>query len=243
MTNALPYTLINADSKSPFLLTAEHAGNEWPAELPAPQLPLNWQDQHYAYDRGVSGFAQALAQELGCPLLMGRYSRLLVDLNRVPGDKSIIAEESDGVAIPDNQNAAQLLDTRLPAYYQPYHRQLRQLLHNGGSPRRLVSIHSFTRQRACDVVPRPWDIGIQYTLRTPLAERFLQSFAQLDGVTLGDNQPYNLRNCGSCTMSLHLDAYGLDGAELEFCEDQLTNPTKAAFWLREVVKVLLEPLE
>lgn len=242
MTNAQPFILINADSKSDILLTAEHAGHEWPAELPAPQLPPQWQSQHYAYDRGVSEFAQALAQELGCPLLMGRYSRLLVDLNRMPGDKSLIVEESDGVAIPDNHNAAELLDTRLPAYYQPYHRQLQQLLHNGGSPRRLVSIHSFTRQRACDATRRPWDIGVQYTLKTPLVSLFLREFSQLEGVTLGDNQPYNLRNCGACAMGLHLDAYGHDGAELEFCDDQLTNPARAAFWQREVVKVLLKPL-
>ena len=59
-------------------------------------------DTHIARDKGAREVARLLAQKLNCYAILGKYSRLLVDLNRRSNENESIVTSSDKVMIPAN---------------------------------------------------------------------------------------------------------------------------------------------
>src|SRR5262249_15039310 len=139
-----------------------HASNEVPEELESLGLLTGAFATHIAYDIGAAELTRALASRFAAPAILGRWSRLLVDLNRGSDDPTVVMKLSDGRIIPGNCG----LDTnavavRVATYHAPYHdaivTHIRDCLKKTIVPV-LISIHSFTpvwRGR-----PRPWQIGI-----------------------------------------------------------------------------------
>ena len=79
------------------LVTCEHASNRLPARYRRLGLPASRLDEHIAWDRGAAILARHVAQRIGAPLHLGRWSRLLVDLNRSIGHPKLMARSSFGV--------------------------------------------------------------------------------------------------------------------------------------------------
>lgn len=120
---------------TPLLVNVPHAGTELPANLasrltpPARQLP----DTDWHVDRLVAG-----TPGLGASLLVARYSRYLIDLNRGPDDQPLYAGATTGLVPtetfagqpiyagprPDEQETAR----RIADYWQPYHDCLAETL-------------------------------------------------------------------------------------------------------------------
>ncbi len=63
------------------LSSCEHAHNSLPKEY-ASRMPASILASHRGWDLGALSVAKHLAQALRAPLIAGKFSRLLVDLNR-----------------------------------------------------------------------------------------------------------------------------------------------------------------
>jgi predicted N-formylglutamate amidohydrolase len=132
------------------LISCEHASNA---------VPACWQhlfrghsdllDSHRGFDRGSLEMGQALSRHTGAPLLVGKVTRLLVDLNRSAAHPRHFSEFTRALPAVDR---FELDET----FWQPHWQRYRQYLDS--LPGRIVHVacHSFTpviqgRTRAADI--------------------------------------------------------------------------------------------
>jgi predicted N-formylglutamate amidohydrolase len=66
-------------------------------------LPPEELDRHIGIDIGALGVAHRLAERLGAPLVWQRYSRLVIDCNRLNPARHAMAEVADGTEVPGNR--------------------------------------------------------------------------------------------------------------------------------------------
>jgi predicted N-formylglutamate amidohydrolase len=152
---------ITASGPSPILIIADHASAVVPEGLDLGIDPavLN---THIAVDIGVDRLSRALCDALGCRAILGRVSRLVIDLNREANAAGLVPASSDGIVIPGNRIDDAARVERVAAYWQPYHDRIAAEI-VADRPALIVSVHSFTPQLASDPgQPRPWEIGILY---------------------------------------------------------------------------------
>lgn len=241
----------NERKRSPLIITVEHAGNIWPESEKLGAMPDAWQDQHYSYDPGAKLFALKLATNLGCPVVFGKYSRVVVDLNRIVGAEDIVRHSNDGVNFPMNYaldgekkyTPVDTLDRRVNEFYLPYHRKVREILQRSEDIKHLC-IHSYAAEKSTtDATTGDWHVGIQYPIKNQMVESALEYFSRLSGKKIGDNQPYNLRNGLPGAISLHAASFGIDTVELEFRDDQLVQADLAKFWLETTTSWMQEYLQ
>ena len=90
------------DGQSPFLLVADHAGNAIPRALGRLGVAEAERVRHIAWDIGIAGLGQLLADALDATLIQQNYSRLVIDCNRPPGTPTSIPEISEHTPIPGN---------------------------------------------------------------------------------------------------------------------------------------------
>ena len=86
----------NTKSKSQLLIIAEHAGNEIPVELSNLGLNKNDLRRHISHDIGVCGVCEFLSKKVKDQIILSKFSRLLVDLNRGINSPECIRHFSDG---------------------------------------------------------------------------------------------------------------------------------------------------
>ncbi|MGE3769364.1 MAG: N-formylglutamate amidohydrolase [Bdellovibrionales bacterium] len=233
------YTVLNPDAKSRFVLSAEHAGNAWPADMPPPPLYDGWQDDQFCYDPGAGDFTAKLATALNCPAIYGHYARVLIDLNRLPGNPDLIPKVVDGLPMPMNDIDIPEYERRLTTYYQPYHRELKKLMDNAGPNPVHIAVHSYTRQRRTDAQERPWHLGLLYVHESPVVKHVLASVESIPGKVIGRNEPYNTRSSASGATALHASAYGREAFTLEFRIDQLEDPAQCDAWVKHITQALM----
>ena len=148
-----------------------------------------------AWDEGASEVARSCARRLGCPLHLGRWTRLVADLNRSPRHRKVVPEVAGGVPVPGNAGLSrEERDERLRRYHAPWRAKVehdveRAVARDGWCVH--LSFHSFTPVLGESV--RRTDVGILYDASRP-AER---AFADvLHGALAGTsrivhrNQPY-----------------------------------------------------
>jgi N-formylglutamate deformylase len=122
---------------APLLVSLPHDGSQIPDELAARMTPLARRapdtDWHVArlYD---------FARELGASILVPRWSRYVIDLNRGQDDTSlypgqnttglcpIVQFSGEPVYLPNQQPNAAEVSTRIERYWRPYHDALRSEL-------------------------------------------------------------------------------------------------------------------
>ena len=104
MTDAA-FEAVPACGNSPLLLLCDHASNALPPDVGTLGLAPALFETHIAYDIGAAAVTRALAAAYGAPALLGRWSRLLIDLNRGPEDPTLVMKLSDGSIIPGNRHA------------------------------------------------------------------------------------------------------------------------------------------
>ncbi len=215
------------------VVTCEHASNRVPKGYGRLGLPARRLREHIAWDPGAAIMAKRLAAELDCPLHLGRWTRLLVDLNRSLGHKKLMAEESFGIAVPGNAalSAAEVAQ-RIRTYYRPYRaattasiattlRETGRCLH--------LSIHSFTP--VVGGVVRDCDVGLLYDPRRPheLAfARALRPHLAAQGLRVRMNYPYRGTDDGFTTrIRTTLPAAWYAGLEIETNQKFLKTPAGA----------------
>lgn len=175
------------ESRISFLISAEHGSNHVP---PLWQPLFNGAEDvlrtHRGWDPGSREMAESLACALDAPLLAGKVTRLLIDLNRSAGHPGRFSEFSRGLP----QREKRLLVER---YWQPHWNSCRDRLH--ALPGKIIHIacHSFTPE--LDGKTRRTDIGLLYDPSRPREAYYCRTLgsalrAALPEVTVHMNQPY-----------------------------------------------------
>ncbi len=186
------------------LISCEHASNRVPAELRRLGLSKRHLEDHIAWDRGAAIIARAIAARLGAPCHLGRWSRLVIDLNRSPDHSKLVAPLSFGIAIPGNQDVDDAeIKRRLRRWWKPYRDRAtadvsRQIARHGRCLQ--LSIHSFTP--VVDGVTRRADIGLLYdpahTGERGFAKQLRAALAP-SGLGIYMNEPYRGTSDGFTT--------------------------------------------
>ena len=236
------FETINEKSSSELLLTCEHAEALVPSEYGTLGLEAEKFDTHIARDKGAREVTRLLAQKLSCRAVLGKYSRLLIDLNRRPNEQELIVEKSDGVPVPFNQNLrAEEKNRRLQDFYFPYYaeieRQEEDILKNGKKPL-IFSVHSFTPQlQGGDY--RPWNAGILWHRENPFAQFVHHELQSRADKNIGVNVPYDLRQYNTGAAVICGEEKGFEYALIEIRDDEFDNLEKGAEWWADKLSVII----
>jgi len=224
----MPEYLVHAPrSLSSVLISCEHATNRMPFGHGVGREQRRVLSSHWGWDIGAWELSLDLARRLKAGAIGGRWSRLLVDLNRRADDPTLLRSRAGGVDLPWNAGLdAEEIERRVIDYHTPYHLELDRLI-----LRRLVrevrplllAVHSFTP--VFDGRERQFEIGILYEHHRRLAHRLGRALRGA-GMTVRYNQPYS----GMAGMMYAVDRHGshhrLPCLELEVNHDIVC--TKAA---------------
>lgn len=182
-----------------FVVSCEHGGHRIPdrfrALLPQPE-PLLF--THCGYDRGALRLAREMADALQAPLIPAVTSRLLVDLNRSPGNRALFSE-------PVRRAPPELRAQILQDCYRPYRARVEaEVAARIAHGKRVVhlSSHSFTPM--LHGVVRNADVGLLYDPRRPAELAFCRAWqaalaAAAPQLRVRRNYPYTGNSDGLCT--------------------------------------------
>lgn len=235
-----PFVVLHEHGTTPALVVCDHASRAFPrtlGRLGLPELPT-W--QHIAWDIGAGELTRGLAHALDAPAVLAGYSRLVVDCNRRPDDPEAFREASDGWEIPGNASLGELeRRTRLACLFDPYHEAIAAML--AGFRRRrevpmVISVHTFTPTMAGTA--RPWHVGVLWDRDEASARRLIDDLRAVEGLVVGDNEPYSGRHPSDYTIDHHAEAAGLPHVCIEVRQDQLESPWGVERWVRLLSRMI-----
>ena len=223
---------VNPDGKADLLLICDHARRDVPKALGDLGVPRAEWDRHIAFDIGAEAVARILSARFDAPLVHSGYSRLVVDCNRRPDDRTCMPEVSDGTPIPGNLGLPDdARAKRLAALHAPYHAAVAAAIaryRNAGRVPIVLSMHSCTP--VFKGFERPWHIGVLWKSDPRLPVPLMKACAAQAGVTVGDNQPYDARDGHGYTMCTHCELAGIPHALIELRQDLIDTPSGVAKW-------------
>jgi len=124
-----PVRVLRPEARSPFFLTADHAGRLIPARLGTLGLDETERVRHTAWDIGIAGVTERLSEALDATAVLQPCSRLRIDCNRDPTATDSIPEVSEATAIPGNRAlSAAERKARREAIFDLYHGAIAALL-------------------------------------------------------------------------------------------------------------------
>ncbi len=238
-------TVANGDGKGPLVLVCDHASNHFPSPYDK-TLGVSEAEKtmHVAWDPGALSLSLALGDRLDAPVVYPGVSRLIIDCNREEDREDLTPSLSEIVEVPGNRNLVQNeINRRLDMVHRPFHKAIAQTLDTRASrnlPNAVVSIHTYTpvfKGKA-----RPWEIGLIYGEDRRLAEPVLNSLKSVDGLTVGDNQPYSPSDGVYYTVRRHGEARGLPCLMIEVRNNELQTPQDEAKWADLLAPVLSSAL-
>ncbi len=238
------FEIVGGPADAGVLVIADHASNAMPAEYGRLGMPPDELERHIAYDIGAAPLTRAMAARLGCPAVLSRFSRLLIDPNRGDDDPTLVMRLSDGAIVPGNARIDEAeVRRRQQRFSLPYHGAVRgvidAMLARGPVPA-VVSIHSFTP--AMKGRARPWHVGVLWDGDPRLPVPLLDALRRDPALVVGDNEPYDGALEGD-SMSRHCTARGLAHALIEVRQDLIADEADAARWggmLADVLEPLLQ---
>jgi len=227
-----PFMTYNDHGRAPVLLVADHASPFFPAAMN--QLGLaDWVlERHVAWDIGSDQLTRFLADELDAQAVLAGFSRLIVDPNRKLDDPSAFIEVSDGIAIPGNLELdEEQKSLRVQSFFQPYHDAIAARL-DGMRARTaapaLISVHTCTP--VFDRVVRPWHIGVMWDQDARIPAPLMENLRRMDGICIGDNEPYSGRHPHDFTVDFHAERTGLPHVGIEVRQDLVSDDEGARKW-------------
>jgi len=227
-----PYMTYNEHGPAPVLLVADHASPFFPAAMN--QLGLaDWVlERHVAWDIGSDQLTRFLADALNAQAVLAGFSRLIVDPNRRLDDPTAFVEVSDGIAIPGNLDLDETQKAlRVQSFFGPYHGAIAERLaaiQARGTVPALISIHTCTP--VFDRVVRPWHIGIMWDRDARIPVPLMKNLRRLEGISIGDNEPYSGRHPHDFTIDFHAEAAGLPHVGIEVRQDLVSEEHGARKW-------------
>lgn len=228
-----PFEIVNPAGDPALLLLCDHASNAVPQDLGTLGLPPEEFRRHTAYDIGARGLTLALAEILGAPAVLSRFSRLVIDPNRGDDDPTLVRKISDGAIIPGNRQAdAVEVERRRALYMAPYHAAITARIDSAlaqGIRPQLIAMHSFTPQMTLGP-PRPWHVGILWDHDDGrLALPLMAALRREPDLVIGDNEPYSGRLKGDA-MWRHGLQRGLPHVLIELRQDLIADSAGERLW-------------
>lgn len=238
-----PVELVNEMSDFPVVLVCEHAGQAIPhrlADLGVAQVAL---DDHIGWDIGARAVTLRLAETLGAPAVLQRYSRLVIDCNRPPEAPDSIPEISDGVAVPGNASlSAGARNVRIRELFMPFHEATSALLRRR-TVRATFAIHSFTPRM--NGRSRPWDISFLYRKDSVTSLRLQAAICALQPqLRIGMNEPYQIDDASDWFVPRHGEASCIAHSLIEIRNDHIVDAEGQRRWadlLAETITMFLDP--
>jgi predicted N-formylglutamate amidohydrolase len=237
-----PVHEVNAGGTSPFLLTSDHYGRILPHALGDLGVTEAELTRHIAWDIGIAGVAERLAEMLDAHLIAQRYSRLVIDCNRPPAAVSSIPVISEATTIPRNEGITTgEREARRREIFEPYHHRIDAAIDRRAHDKRptvLVSLHSFTPVYAG--VARPWHIGALYNRDTVLPHLLLKHLRAESDLIVGDNEPYAVNDLTDYTIPVHGEARGLVNTGIEIRQDLIADQSGEQQWAERLARIFVE---
>jgi len=236
---ASAYRTLSPRALTPVLLTCEHASNRLPFPGREDGRVRRVLDSHWGWDPGAMALTREVARRLGSAAVAGRWSRLLVDLNRPVSDPTLTRREAGGVELPWNRRLSpRKLEARILTYHTPYHAEIDRLvlrhLLRGVRPT-LVAIHTFTPEM--DGRNRPFDVGVLFNDHSKLAYRIGKALRS-QGLRVRYNEPYSGLAGMMYSVDRHGTHHGLTNLELEFNQALFDAPRAAPRLARVTARAL-----
>jgi len=236
-----PFQIVEGARSSGIVLLCDHARNTLPEEYGSLGLPASEFERHIAYDIGAEALTLGLAQRLGVPAVMSRFSRLLIDPNRGEDDPTIIMRLSDGTVVPGNHPISEEeIGRRKELYYSPYHAAvdtvIEESMETGVNPL-IFSVHSFTP--VWKNISRKWHAAMLWDADHRLSEFIVEGLSRRGDLIVGDNEPYDGALTND-TMYRHATRRGLAHGLLEVRQDLVSDPQGVQEWVDRLAPLLEE---
>jgi len=190
-----PQPVDRRSAARPLVVTAEHASCAVPAHLGALGLRPDVLRSHRGWDPGAAIMARIVARAFAAPLFLGRWSRLLVDLNRSATHPRVVPRSAHGEPVPGNvQLDAAGRQARIDRYWRPWRGDVEQALSAClGAHGEVVhvSVHSFVPE--LDGQVRDADVGLLYDPRRAGERAVVDAMRQAlagHGLRARRNYPY-----------------------------------------------------
>ncbi len=235
------YELLREAGKSPFLLTADHAGRLVPRALEGLGVPQAEMDRHIAWDIGISGVTRRLSEILDATAILQNYSRLVIDCNRDPGWISAFPVVSETTTVPGNEKLDEIARAaRRMAIFNPYHEEIGRLIST--RPRSVyVAMHSFTPIFLKQ--PRLMQVAVLYN-RNPRLSKILADLLRAEGgLIVEENAPYRVSDETDYGVPVHAERNGLDYLEIEIRQDLIADEVGQSEWAARLSRLLPEALK
>ncbi len=208
--------LVAGKPDAPVVISCEHASERLPEPWEWPMADRWLVGTHWAYDIGASDLSRDLAQALGAPAVMARFSRLLVDPNRPFDSPTLFRDQAEGHPVEMNRGlTAADRQQRMERLYLPYHTALDRVV---GETRgaMVVAAHTFTP--VYEGEPRTLEVGVLYDQDEELAQRVLAAIAAT-GMRVALNEPYSGKAGMMYAADRHARAHNRRTVELEVRQD------------------------
>lgn len=208
--------IVPGRADAPAFLTCEHASERLPAPWAWPEADRRLVGTHWAYDLGARELALDLARALEAPLVLARFSRLLVDPNRPEGSDTLFRAEADGLPVELNAAiGAEDRTQRLTRFYRPFHAAVERELARTTSPI-VMAVHTYTP--LYEGQRRVLEAGVLFDREEALAARMLAEL-RAAGFHAELNEPWSGKAGLIHVAGTHADRHGRRAIEIEMRQD------------------------
>ena len=224
-----PVEWVREDKSSPLFLVCEHAGQAIPRALGDLGVAEGAVDGHRGWDIGAEALARALSDRLDAPLVLQRYSRLVIDCNRPFESAEAMPEVSHGMPIPANHGLGEGdRQARRAAIFAPFDAAITSGF--ARYPRRVaLSIHSFTKSLGGR--DRPWHAGFLARKDQETPRRLCDHLAgHAPDLVLAINEPYQIDDETDWFIPAHAEPQGVAHCLIEIRNDGLVVPADIERW-------------
>jgi len=212
---------IGGARSSRVLLTCEHASERIPEGWAWHEEDAHLAGTHWAFDLGAADLTRELAEAVGAPAVLSRFSRLLVDPNRAEDSPTLILGWAEGRPVALNRDVTlEERQRRVEQLHRPYHAQVDASL-EAAHAEILFSIHTFTP--VYEGAERWMEIGVLFDAEDALAEALASHLAG-DGFAVALNEPYSGRAGLIYAAHRHASQHGRRALEIELRQDLAVRP-------------------
>lgn len=224
--------------KIKYVISCEHASNALPSQYRSLfQGKYRLLQSHRAYDKGALAIARGIERKIGNYFIAGRFSRLVIDLNRSLNNRRLFTCLRTGLSVEER-------NTIIDRYYLPYHAALDTAIEGfirSGYRVIHVSVHSFTpvlkgkKRRAA--------LGILYDpshLRERVSARIIKQHCRSFFQPVRMNYPYKGSADGTTSrLRKYFSEDHYQGIELEFDQHLIADATNRRLCITDASDALL----
>lgn len=240
-----PFVVVNGDGAADCLLVCDHASNVIPERLGDLGLDQRRLQEHIAWDIGAAAMTRRLAELLDAPAVLAGFSRLVVDCNRYLEDPAAFVEVSDQVTVPGNEALSDAAkQERADAIYRPYHGEINRRIESAlgaGKVPSVVAVHTMTERMRGQKL-RPQEVTVCWARDGRLAEPFMRRLETVEGLVVGDNDPYGMDLGEDYTVPEHAMRRGLPHLQIEVRQDLVGDAAGALRLADLLYDAMAEPL-